>query len=271
MVINQSGTRELMTNITITLFCDLKSITGIESVSMTTNGVTLSRHLPALVAAGLDNVNISLDSLVPAKFSFITRRPIGIHGKVMRSIADVISSQINSIKLNVVVMKGFNEDELCDFVEFVRERPISVRFLEFMPFSGNAWQSPKFVPFDEQRKELTETSKQTIRTRYTYRSRDWLSANQGPVLPDSVAMTEKLCGHYLGGGAVTCSLVTKDSILATVKCSLLSYSLKNGALTHVQSLGDSEITGLAQSQKNSQQLMVTGMVMCQFGIQLTGR
>ena len=57
-------------------------------------------------------------------------------------------------QLNVVVMKGFNEDELCDFVDFIRERPISVRFLEFMPFSGNAWQSPKFVPFDEQKKVI---------------------------------------------------------------------------------------------------------------------
>eukprot|EP00116_Pleurobrachia_bachei_P016639 sb/3476901/ len=73
--IRLTGGEPLLNRDIVRIVGDLKSITGIESVSMTSNGVTLSRHLPALVAAGLDNVNISLDSLVPAKFSFITRRP----------------------------------------------------------------------------------------------------------------------------------------------------------------------------------------------------
>lgn len=58
-----------------------------------------------------------------------------------------MSLDFESVKLNVVAMKGFNEDELCDFVEFIKERRMEVRFIEFMPFDKNEWNSKKLVPY----------------------------------------------------------------------------------------------------------------------------
>ena len=64
--------------------------------------------------------------------------------------------KFKSIKMNVVVMKGFNCDELIDFVEFVKERPIEVRFIEFMPFDKNQWKNDKFLSYFEQKKVISE-------------------------------------------------------------------------------------------------------------------
>lgn len=78
----------------------------------------------------------SLDTLVPAKFDFITRRPG--HTAVMKSLSTAVSLRPNGLttKLNVVVMRNFNEDEIVDFVELTRNMNVEVRFIEFMPFSG---------------------------------------------------------------------------------------------------------------------------------------
>lgn len=87
-------------------------------IGMTTNGTLLKRKLPLLKDAGLTHLNISLDSLVAAKNEFITRRP-NTTDVVLRSIEQSISLGI-ATKLNVVAMKNFNEDELCDFIELGR-------------------------------------------------------------------------------------------------------------------------------------------------------
>ncbi|KAJ6984309.1 hypothetical protein NC653_022545 [Populus alba x Populus x berolinensis] len=125
----------------------LSNLKGLKTLAMTTNGITLARKLPKLKECGLTSVNISLDTLVPAKFEFLTRRKG--HERVMDSINAAIDCGYNPVKVNCVVMRGFNDDEICDFVELTHNKPINVRFIEFMPFDGNVWNVKKLVPYME--------------------------------------------------------------------------------------------------------------------------
>lgn len=125
----------------------LSGLKGLKTLAITTNGITLARKLPKLRECGLTSVNISLDTLVPAKFEFMTRRKG--HEKVMESINAAVELGYNPVKVNCVVMRGFNEDEICDFVELTREKPINIRFIEFMPFDGNVWNVKKLVSYSE--------------------------------------------------------------------------------------------------------------------------
>ncbi|KAG9446312.1 hypothetical protein H6P81_012440 [Aristolochia fimbriata] len=125
----------------------LSGLKGLKTLAMTTNGIVLAKKLPKLKECGLSSVNISLDTLVPAKFEFMTRRKG--HEKVMQSIDTAVDLGFNPVKVNCVVMRGLNDDEICDFVELTRDRPINVRFIEFMPFDGNVWNVKKLVPYAE--------------------------------------------------------------------------------------------------------------------------
>jgi len=136
----------------------LKLLPGLETVAMTTNGVTLSRKLAALKDAGLDALNISLDTLVPEKFEFVSRRPKAGHLKVLNSIEKSIEMDFTPVKVNCVVMRGLNDDEILDFVGLTQDKNIDVRFIEYMPFDGNKWNTKKMVPFSEML--------EIIRTRY---------------------------------------------------------------------------------------------------------
>jgi len=107
---------------------------GLMYLAMTTNGIALHRRLPALVENGLTHLNLSLDTLDPFKFEIITRRRG--HDTVLRTLDLALQLPIKAIKLNVVVIKGLNDVEALNFVELTRHKPISVRFIEFMPFMG---------------------------------------------------------------------------------------------------------------------------------------
>ena len=121
---------------------------GLEAIGITTNGLTLSRTAKDLKNAGVDTVNISLDTLRPDKFEQITRRK-GFH-LVLNGIRTAIEAGFtNPVKLNVVTMKGFNHDEINDFVTLTKHTPIDVRFIEYMPFDGNRWSGDKMISFQE--------------------------------------------------------------------------------------------------------------------------
>lgn len=116
-------------------------------LSLTTNGLVLARSLPALRRAGLAAVNISLDTLSEHKFQLIARRKG--QPRVLKAIHAAIDEGLDSVKVNVVVMRGVNDDELVDFVRLTRDIPIDVRFIEYMPFDGNRWSKGKFVSYAE--------------------------------------------------------------------------------------------------------------------------
>lgn len=127
----------------------LGSLPGLDTVAMTTNGVSLARRLPGLTEAGLTHLNISLDTLVPDKFQFVSRRPKAGHAKVLKGIETALELGYSPVKINCVVMRGLNEDEILDFVDTTQERDIDIRFIEYMPFDGNKWNTNKMVPFQE--------------------------------------------------------------------------------------------------------------------------
>jgi cyclic pyranopterin phosphate synthase len=125
----------------------LSALPGIKAVGLTSNGLTLGRKLAALKDAGLSLLNISLDTLLPERFVAMTRRQG--HDRVLASIWKAVELGFDPVKVNVVVMRGVNDDEVPAFVELTRHAPLNVRFIEYMPFDGNVWSDSKMVPFRE--------------------------------------------------------------------------------------------------------------------------
>ncbi|XP_069464848.1 molybdenum cofactor biosynthesis protein 1 isoform X2 [Ambystoma mexicanum] len=145
--IRLTGGEPLIRPDVVDIVAQLRELEGLQTIAVTTNGMNLARLLPRLKEAGLDVLNISLDTLVPAKFEFIVRRK-GFH-KVMEGIHKAIECGYNPVKVNCVVMRGLNEDELLDFVALTEKLPLEVRFIEYMPFDGNKWNFKKMVSFQE--------------------------------------------------------------------------------------------------------------------------
>lgn len=118
---------------------------GVE-LTITTNATRVHHFIDDFVTAGIRSVNISLDTLQPEKFQLITRRDQFF--TVKNNIQLLLDSNFK-VKVNVVVVKGLNEREIPDFIEWTRTLPIHVRFIEFMPFDGNRWKSNKLVTWKE--------------------------------------------------------------------------------------------------------------------------
>lgn len=131
----------------VELVSRLNKIDGLKEICITSNGIALHRKLPELFANGLTSLNLSLDTLVEGKFTLITRRN-GLSA-VMKSLNKALELKVPKIKINVVIMKGINEDEILNFVELTRDSPIEVRFIEFMPFGGNKWSNDKMVSYQD--------------------------------------------------------------------------------------------------------------------------
>lgn len=125
----------------------LKSLASLPvSISITSNGVGIERHIPLLKAHGVKSINLSLDTLDAHKFKKITFR--NYFENVFENIFKLIEAGIK-VKINVVLMKGINDDEIIDFIEFTKKHPVNVRFIEFMPFDGNNWNREKTVTLNE--------------------------------------------------------------------------------------------------------------------------
>ena len=137
----------------------LRAIDTVEELSITTNASLLARLAVPLRDAGLDRLNISLDSLDPERFSKIARHD------GYRRVREGVEAALDAgfpVKINVVVMAGMTEREIVDFVQLATERAIEVRFLEFMPLCGSAWEPEHVLPVArvrcivEERFELVE-------------------------------------------------------------------------------------------------------------------
>ena len=115
-------------------------------LAITTNAVITDRFIELFKKIGMNNINVSLDTLIPERFKTITRR--NYFQRVYDNIFKLVSEGFN-IKLNCVLMKGINEDEIIDFIHLSKEHDIQVRFIEFMPFDGNNWDRSKLVSFQE--------------------------------------------------------------------------------------------------------------------------
>ncbi|MBA7569171.1 GTP 3',8-cyclase MoaA [Candidatus Atribacteria bacterium 1244-E10-H5-B2] len=149
----------------------LKEIKKLEDISLTTNGFFLSEYAEKLKDAGLNRVNISLDSLQEEKYKRITRG--GSLEKALRGIDSALKAGLLPIKINIVLIKGINDDEVEDFVRLTLGRPLNIRFIEFMP-SGEELKDnyrDKFISVLEIKESLAE--------KYSFRPVD-INSGDGP-------------------------------------------------------------------------------------------
>jgi len=116
------------------------------SMALTTNAVLIDRFLPTLKAASIQKINVSLDTLRPERFQKITLK--ATFEAVQQNI-DRLLQEGFELKLNVVLLKGVNDDEIIDFIKLTKSKPLSVRFIEFMPFDGNRWDRSRTVSLEE--------------------------------------------------------------------------------------------------------------------------
>lgn len=123
------------------------------SLTITTNGTRLDEYLDQLLEANIQSINISLDTLDRNRFQMLTKRDA--FDKVRSNIKKLLEKGIHP-KINMVVMKGVNDPEILDFVEWTRHHPVHVRFIEFMPFSGNHWQMENVFTWQDILKRIEE-------------------------------------------------------------------------------------------------------------------
>jgi cyclic pyranopterin phosphate synthase len=127
----------------------LSRIEGIQELSLTTNGTLLKNYALELRQAGLSRINLSLDTLKPDRFRYITR--LGRLKDVLEGISAAKKAGFDPVKINAVVMQGINDDEILDFARMTCEEGCHVRFIELMPFKGMA----EFVPSVEVRQRIS--------------------------------------------------------------------------------------------------------------------
>jgi GTP 3',8-cyclase len=116
----------------VSFLASITAVEGLQDVSLTTNGVLLESMAGDIFSAGVKRVNVSLDSLNPQKYEEITRG--GSLDGARRGIAEAQRIGFSPIKINVVAIRGFNDDEILDFARLTIEKPFQIRFIEFMPF-----------------------------------------------------------------------------------------------------------------------------------------
>src|SRR5450755_3859855 len=219
---------------------------GVEDLSMTTNGHLLADRCDRLIQAGLRRINISLDSLDPAKFEKITRTKS--FGAVMRGIDAAQNSPLAPAKINAVLVRGTNDDEVEDFAAFARERGVIMRFIEFMPLDADRlWTRGSMVPAAEvyqrihARWPLEQIPPQRSETARKYRFADDAPGEIGLIAP----VTQPFCGH--------CSRIrlTADGKLRTCLFSKDDHDLKSllrGGSTD-REIGDAILAIVAQKEK----------------------
>jgi GTP 3',8-cyclase len=232
----------------------LKAI-GVHDLSMTTNGHLLAERLETLIAAGLDRINISLDSLDREKFGRITRTKS--FDQVMAGIEAAQNSALRPVKVNAVLVRGFNDDEVEAFAEFARERDLIMRFIEFMPLDADrAWTREAMVPAAEVHRRisarwpLVQVVHERSETARKYRFADG-RGEIGLIAP----VTQPFCGF--------CSRIrlTADGKLRTCLFSKddhdLKYLLREGATD--REIGD-EILSIVSQKKKGHRINEPGFV-----------
>ena len=218
---------------------------GFSDLSMTTNGYLLAERCDRLIAAGLRRINISLDSLEPGKFERITRTKT--FASVMAGIHAAQESSLAPVKVNAVLVRGFNEDEVEVFAEFARERGVIMRFIEFMPLDADRhWSRDLMVPASEiygrihAKWPLVQIAHEKSETARRYRFADGAPGEIGLIAP----VTQPFCGH--------CSRIrlTADGKLRTCLFSKEDHDLR-GLLR--EGASDEAISNYVQSVVNEKE------------------
>jgi cyclic pyranopterin phosphate synthase len=196
---------------------------GLRDLALTTNGYFLPHRAHSLKEAGLDRFTISLDSLKRDVFKQMTG--VDVLDRVMEGIETAKAAGLNPIKINAVIVRGHNEDEVADFAAFAREHDVKMRFIEFMPLdSGHDWSREDVVSGREIRKRIEEKFPlapiDVVRgsdTSSRYRFADGAPGEIGIIAP----VTEPFCG--------ACSRIrlTSDGQIRTCLFSTVEHSLRD--------------------------------------------
>lgn len=167
---------------------------GIGDVSLTTNGMLLKQFARPLAAAGLRRVNISLDTLRDDRFREMTRG--GEKSLVMEGIDEAERSGLMPVKINMVPIRGFNDDEIEDFANMTKTLPYHVRFIEFMPIGArDFWSEEKYISIEEIRERLSRVGPlMPVRVRKAGPARYFRFENARGVVGFISALTHHFCG-----------------------------------------------------------------------------
>jgi len=198
-------------------------VSGLQDLALTTNGYYLPERAQSLKDAGLDRVTISLDSLKRDVFKRMTG--VDVLDKVLAGIAATKEAQLEPIKINAVIVRGHNEDEVADFAAFAREYNVKMRFIEFMPLdSGHEWSRKDVVSGKEIHDRISERFplvrvevERGSETSSRYRFADGAQGEIGIIAP----VTEPFCG--------ACSRIrlTADGQIRTCLFSTVEHSLRD--------------------------------------------
>jgi cyclic pyranopterin phosphate synthase len=177
------------------LVAKLSAVEGIREICLTTNGTHLAEKCCLLKAAGLDRVNVSIDTLDRAKFKAITKR--GDLEEVLRGLMAAKDCGLTPIKINAVIEQGVNDDEILPLAEFARQHGLGMRFIEYMDVgNANNWTESKLVP----KQKILQTIRQKYELREAGRERgsapavDYEYTDGGGELGIIASVTEPFCG-----------------------------------------------------------------------------
>jgi|BEDMetMinimDraft_2_1075160.scaffolds.fasta_scaffold03308_5 cyclic pyranopterin phosphate synthase len=155
----------------------ISNIEGIKSVSITTNGYFLPEKAKTIKEAGIDSCTVSLHSLDKEKFNSVTGRDV--YDRVLKGIQAAIDAGFKKVKINTVIIRGYNENEILDLVEFARNNRLILRFIEYMPFDGlHLWNLDKVVTGKEilqvikRKYDFEEIPRESGSTSKNYRFKD---------------------------------------------------------------------------------------------------
>src|ERR1044071_2619558 len=196
---------------------------GLQDLALTTNGYYLPERAQSLKDAGLDRITISLDSLKRDVFKRMTG--VDVLDRVLAGIAAAKAASLEPIKINAVIVRGHNEDEVADFAAFAREYDVKMRFIEFMPLdSGHEWSRSDVVSGKEIRERISErfplvklAVNRGSETSARYRFADGAPGEIGIIAP----VSEPFCG--------ACSRIrlTDDGQIRTCLFSMVEHSLRD--------------------------------------------
>ncbi len=218
------------------------------NLSITTNGILVSNFIDTFKEAGIKTVNISIDSLVKDKFNKITRRD---YFDVVQKNIDLLLEEKFNVKLNVVLIKSFNDNEILDFILATKNKNIQVRFIEFMPFAGNQWDKSKLVSYAE--------IMETVQAEYNFSEIERLQDS-----PNDTAKNFKI-KSYQGSFAIIssvtnpfCSTCNRIRLTADGKLKNCLFSNSETSLLNVLRSGES-IIPLIEQNLNSKKAVRSGL------------
>ncbi|MDA8442696.1 MAG: GTP 3',8-cyclase MoaA [Peptococcaceae bacterium] len=228
----------------------LASLEGVKDLTLTTNGILLPDMAAQLKDAGVKRLNISLDTLDPAKFAAITRG--GELTRVLAGIKQSIEVGFAPVELNVVVMRGFNDNNLTDFVALAQEYPLHIRFIELMPIGTGAEQNSALVTVAEMRQKLAYLK---LTPTEAVQGAGPAQCYSAPELQGSIGFISAISQHF----CTQCNRVrlTADGKLKPCLHSATEYDLKAALRAGVSDAEVKEAIAEAVLLKPSQHHMLT--------------